>query len=292
MMFSSATQHLTLTLSVAAVFTSTLGATQRTCGSYINPTYIIATEAQFLIDSARQTFDTANVASRHSSAPINVYLHIICQNATIGNVSDTQITDQMKVLNRAFSSTGLSYVLAGTTRTVNSDWFDNTGPGNSQQTAMKKALRQGGKADLNIYTVGFTSSSTIGVLGYSAFPWKYTSAPTDDGVVVLFSSLPGGSIHNYNFGHTVSHEVGHWVGLYHTFEGGCSDSGDYVSDTPAEASPASGCPSGRDTCTGSSGADPIHNYMDYSYDSCMTEFTAGQATRKKMQVQTYRGIAT
>lgn len=289
-MVSSTTLHLILTLLVTAAFTSTPSAAQRTCASYVNPADIIAAETQFLIDSAFQGFDTPNAVSGRASTPINVYFHVVSQNATVGNVSNAQIKDQMKVLNSAFSDTGLSYVLAGTTRTINSDWFNNAGPDNSQQTAMKKALRHGGKVDLNIYTVGFRSSDTVGLLGYSTFPWEYSSSPTDDGVVVLFSSLPGGSIKNYNLGHTVSHEAGHWVGLYHTFEGGCSGSGDYVSDTPAEASPASGCPSGRDTCTGSSGVDPIHNYMDYSYDSCMSEFTTGQATRMRMQVQTYRGI--
>jgi hypothetical protein len=70
-------------------------------------------------------------------------------------------------------------------------------------------------------------------------------------------------------------EVGPYLGLPHTFEQGCEGHGDYVDDTPAMATPTSGCPLGKDTCP-EPGLDPIHNYMDYSYDTCYTQFTSGR----------------
>jgi hypothetical protein len=132
----------------------------------------------------------------------------------------------------------------------------------------------GGAGALNIY------SGTAGAnLGWATWPWMQKEHPELDGIVIDFDSMPGGNIEGFNLGHTATHEAGHWVGLYHTFQGGCSNSGDGVEDTPREFVPTSGCPEGKDTCTRHEGVDPIHNYMDYSTDPCYSEFSQGQVDR-------------
>lgn len=238
-----------------------------------------------VIDGALRDAITARLSEGKpmlSGGVIDVYFHVITNTSGAGNVSDTAINDQMNVLNAAFASTGWSFRLISTDRTANNSWFTMQ-PGTSAEAAAKSALRQGGAAALNFYT----ANPGGGLLGWATFPWSYASAPSQDGVVVLFSSLPGGSAVPYNLGDTGTHEVGHWMGLYHTFQGGCSRRNDQVSDTPAERSPASGCPTGRDTCS-SAGLDPITNFMDYSDDACMNMFTSGQDARMDQSFTAYR----
>jgi hypothetical protein len=219
---------------------------------------------------------------------INVYFHVINNGTSLaaGNIPDSQIAAQMDVLNAAYAGTGWSFILVGTDRTTNATWYTMT-PGSTAEAQAKNALRQGSADDLNVYTANIGG----GLLGWATFPSNYASKPKDDGVVVLFSSLPGGTAAPYNLGDTATHEVGHWMGLYHTFQGGCArqtSGGDIVADTAAEKSPAYGCPVGRDSCATLPDVDPIYNFMDYTDDACMVEFTPGQDTRIDSVFSAYR----
>ncbi|GAA2827035.1 zinc metalloprotease [Crossiella cryophila] len=225
---------------------------------------------------------------RLAAATINVYVHVVSKDTTLagGDIPDKQIADQIKVLNTDFRNTPFQFVLAGTDRTVNPAWhlakWDSP-----EDLAMRRALRKGSAADLNLWFN--TSGGSRENLGYATFPWDAYRHPRIDGVVIQFDTVPGGTLAPYNLGRTATHEVGHWLGLLHTFQGTCDTPGDEVADTPYQASASEGCPEGRDSCP-APGADPIHNFMDYSDDACLTVFSSGQIKRMKMMAVTYREL--
>ncbi|KAB5595120.1 putative effector protein [Ceratobasidium theobromae] len=268
----------------------------RSCGVAPTEEFILKAESMF---SAKLELDPdpldPDPESKGSSSGkhivIPVYWHVIAADKTKKNgyLPKKDIQRNIDATNKHYAKSGISLKLKSISYTINAKWFNDVARDTPEQTAMKTKLRKGGPGDLNIYTVGFRKVDSEGSLGYATFPSTYNDDPKDDGVVILFSSLPGGATIGYNQGKTLTHELGHWLGLYHTFQGGCKSPGDYVSDTPPEASAATGCMVGRDSCTGG-GKDPIHNFMDYSLDSCLTEFTPGQYTRMKQQIRLYRGI--
>ena len=153
---------------------------------------------------------------------------------------------------------------------------------------MKRALHRGNARTLNLYING-GGTPDVPVLGWSRFPWQYESAPYMDGVSVTMASLPGGQARGYNLGDTVIHETGHWLGLFHTFQGGCGTKGDLVVDTPEEDEPGDeACDPTRDTCELDPGFDPVRNFMDYSPDACMDHFTRFQGRRIDSAYAKYR----
>jgi hypothetical protein len=235
--------------------------------------------------AAREQQIQSGAAVNATGGVIPVYFHVIRSGKTVnqGNLTDAQIAAQIQVLNDSYASTGWSFQLVTTTRTTNASWFNGCASSSTEQT-FKNALREGGSDTLNIYTC----NPSGGLLGWATFPSSYAGAPMNDGVVLLASSLPGGSAAPYNLGDTGTHEVGHWMGLYHTFQGGCNGSGDVVSDTPAERTAAYGCPTGRNSCANKPGNDPITNFMDYTDDACMNQFSAGQDVRMDTMYTTYR----
>jgi hypothetical protein len=238
---------------------------------------------------------------RSGSVTIEVYFHVVNKGSGIenGDVPAKWLRDQIQVLNAAYAgvdpsaastaaNTPFRFELAGIDRTTNEAWF-NSAIDSQEERDMKAALHVGGADTLNFYV-----NNAGGVyLGWATFPFWYASDPLQDGVVVLYSSLPGGDCCGsrvYNQGDTGTHEVGHWLGLFHTFQGGCAANyNDFVADTPSERSPAFGCPAGRDTCPGP-GVDPIENFMDYTEDSCMYQFTGGQSARMEALSLQYRGL--
>lgn len=220
---------------------------------------------------------------------IPVVFHILTDTDGTGDIDDSLIISQVEILNEDFGAlngtpgapgydTGIRFELAGITRTANRQWFNDR-----RESQYKSATGWDRDTYLNVWT-----NTASGYLGYAYLP-DGSAGSNVDGVVLNHVAVgrdaPNGGI--YNQGRTATHEVGHYLGLLHTFDGGCGEgytSGDLIADTNAEANPQYDCIE-RETC---GSPDPIHNYMDYTNDTCMDNFTMEQANRMVCSLVNYR----
>jgi PKD repeat protein len=237
---------------------------------------------------------------------IPVVWHVIKKTDGTGDISQALIHSQMDILNEDFQALPgtpgangtagkIRFVLAttdpngqpttGINYITNNSYFTDPGSGLSP---MKNALHWDTSRYFNIYT-----NDANGALGYATFPAE-SAGDAEDGVVLLYTSVgrnaPQGGV--YNQGRTATHEVGHYLGLFHTFQGGCGtasspySTGDLIKDTVAHSGPDFDCTAGASSCGG--GQKPINNYMNYTNDTCMTRFSVEQANRMRCSIINYR----
>ncbi len=237
---------------------------------------------------------------------IPVVFHVISNTSGRGNISDARVRAQIDILNEDYGAlpgtpgaagfdTGVRFELAtvdpqgnptnGITRSVNNNWFSDSG-------AYWNTLAWDTSRYLNIYSNNGGGAFVLGyVPGLPQDPFNSPVGTKADRVVVSWDTVGRNApAFPYNQGRTTSHEVGHYLGLFHTFHNGCDrgscySSGDRICDTNPERSSATGCPTSRVTC---STPDPVRNYMDYSDDRCMNNFTSEQARRIRCTLEFYR----
>ena len=225
------------------------------------------------------------VRARLETVTVNVQFNHIT-NGSQGVIEEDQREKQIDVMNKAYSKSGIKFTYdPSSVKTVDKPAWFNMGMGSAAERQAKTALHVPPQYSLNIYTAQLQN----GLLGWATFPWDLEGDPDMDGCVMLYSTFPGGTEAPYNEGQTTTHEAGHWFGLLHTFQGGCDGVGDEVDDTVAHSGPNFGCPpDGNNGACSQQEKAPIRNYMNYTDDACMTEFTERQNERVQDMIQTYR----
>ncbi|UOQ78710.1 M43 family zinc metalloprotease [Hymenobacter sp. 5516J-16] len=258
----------------------------------------LAQRMERIESQTRQYVSNPTLKRTTAAITIPVVVHVL-YNTAAQNVSDAQVQAQIDVLNQDFAklnadaslipaafagaaaNTNIQFTLAKRTptgsattgiihkATKTTSWSSND--------AVKNSKRGGDDAwDATKYLNIWVCNLGQGLLGYAQFPG---GAVATDGVVVLYSSLPGGTAKPYDKGRTATHEVGHWLNLRHIW-GDASCGNDLVADTPTQQTSNYGCPTfPKVTCSNGPNGDMFMNYMDYTDDACMYMFTNGQSTR-------------
>jgi Pregnancy-associated plasma protein-A len=236
------------------------------------------------VDQFRRTPGKQGGTGFEQTLHIDVVFHVLSGPTLEGNLSELRLIDQVAVLNAAFQPVGLHFSIAEIRRYPDSPYFaGGCFPTTQEGIRMKSELAVNPARTVNIYTCKLLPPF---IVGYGTLPNEFRETDPQHGVIVDYGVVTGGTA-PWELGHTLVHELGHYFGLLHTFQGGCAEPGDSVADTPAEASAAFGCQIGRDTCP-QSGVDPIDNFMDYSDDACTNRFTPLQNARMQALISTYR----
>lgn len=252
----------------------------------------------------RERLTSVNERSSDSIRTIPVVVHII-HNGSSENISEDQVQSQIQVLNEDFGKiagsngdgSGVDTKVRFCLAKIDPDGNCTNGivrvksPLSNHNAYQRLLLKELSFWDneryLNIYVV---KSINGNVGGYSSFP----GGPADeDGIVVRHNLFGNMGTASSGLGRTTSHEVGHWFGLYHTFNNGCGvdvcTDGDYVCDTPPQAAPSYNCIT-QNTCSNDNPDlnDLKENYMNYTPDACQSMFTNGQSERIHATLDTIR----
>jgi hypothetical protein len=227
----------------------------------------------------------ATAATTNARTDVGIVLHVLSGPLGEGDLDDEVIARQLAVVNDAFDGAGFRFVVAAVHRHPDSPYFaGGCFPTTESGLRMKAELAIEPKRFVNVYSCRLALPY---IAGYGTLPNEFAEDDPRHGVVIDHASVPG-SPAPLSLGHTLVHELGHYFGLLHTFQGGCVVPGDEIADTPAEAIAGYGCASGRDSCPQDDGEDPVDNFMDYSDDTCTNRFTPQQGERMSALAAIYR----